>query len=147
MTDPLVLTGSDLTVEDVWRVALEHAPVGLGEEARNKIRAARELVERAAYGMEEHTYGVNTGFGRFHTVSIPAAHTEELQMRLLRSHAAGVGERYPDEIVRAADAAARERACRGPLRRAGGDGRAAGRGAEPRPRPARPQPGIGRGER
>ena len=102
VTEPLVLTGSDLTVEDVWRVAVEQAPVGLGEEARNKIRAARELVERAVYGVEEHTYGVNTGFGRFHTVSIPAAHTEELQMRLLRSHAAGVGEPYPDEIVRAA---------------------------------------------
>ena len=102
MVDTCVLTGEDLAVEDVWRVAVEHAPIELGDRAREKIRAARELVERAAFGLEEHTYGVNTGFGRFHTVSIPAAHTEELQVRLLRSHAAGVGEPYPDEIVRAA---------------------------------------------
>src|SRR5215208_6380620 len=80
MVDTCVLTGEDLAVEDVWRVAVERVPVELGDVARTKIRAARELVERAAYGLEEHTYGVNTGFGRFHTVSIPAAHTEELQV-------------------------------------------------------------------
>ena len=102
MVDTCVLTGEDLAVEDVWRVAVERVPIELGDVARTKIRAARELVERAAYGLEEHTYGVNTGFGRFHTVSIPAAHTEELQVRLLRSHACGVGDPYPDEIVRAA---------------------------------------------
>ena len=102
MVDTCVLTGEDLAVEDVWRVAVERVPIELGDVARTKIRAARKLVERAAYGLEEHTYGVNTGFGRFHTVSIPAAHTEELQVRLLRSHACGVGDPYPDEIVRAA---------------------------------------------
>src|SRR5206468_7892884 len=69
---------------------------------REKMDAARALVERAAHGLEEHTYGVNTGFGRFHSVSIPPELTEELQLHLLRSHACGVGEPYPDEIVRAA---------------------------------------------
>src|SRR5437868_6243810 len=66
------------------------------------MNAARELVERAAHGSSEHTYGVNTGFGRFVAVAIPEEQTEELQLRLLRSHACGVGEPYPDEIVRAA---------------------------------------------
>src|SRR4029453_5305205 len=50
----------------------------------------------------EHTYGVNTGFGRFVSARIPDELTEELQVRLLRSHACGVGEPYPDEVVRAA---------------------------------------------
>src|SRR5690349_12457536 len=66
------------------------------------MRAARELVERAAHGTSEHTYGINTGFGRFVNVAIPEELTEELQLRLLRSHACGVGDLYPDEIVRAA---------------------------------------------
>src|SRR6266511_5120195 len=102
MIETRVLTGEDLVVEDVWRVAVERAPIALGDVARDKMQAARELVERAVYGLQEHTYGVNTGFGRFHSISIPEAHTEELQLRLLRSHACGVGEPYPDEIVRAA---------------------------------------------
>src|SRR6266508_5462451 len=102
MIETRVLTGEDLVVEDVWRVAFERTPIALGDEARSKMQVARELVERAAYGLEEHTYGVNTGFGRFHSISIPAELTEELQLRLLRSHACGVGEPYPEEIVRAA---------------------------------------------
>src|ERR1700758_851309 len=66
------------------------------------MRSARELVERAAHGSSEHTYGVNTGFGRFVNRSIPEELTGELQLRLLRSHACGVGDPYPDEVVRAA---------------------------------------------
>jgi len=96
------LTGDDLTVADVWAVAVEGAAAGLSDVAREKMSAARDLVERAAHGSSEHTYGVNTGFGRFVAVAIPEEQTEELQLRLLRSHACGVGDPYPDEIIRAA---------------------------------------------
>src|SRR5580765_3634807 len=64
--------------------------------------AAREVVQNAVHGATEHTYGVNTGFGRFVSKSIPEELTQELQLRLLRSHACGVGPAYPDEVVRAA---------------------------------------------
>jgi histidine ammonia-lyase len=96
------LTGDDLRLADVWAVAVDHAPVAIADSARERMRAARELVERAVHGKREHTYGVNTGFGRFVSRSIPEELAEELQLRLLRSHACGVGEPYPSEIVRAA---------------------------------------------
>src|ERR687887_2711527 len=96
------LTGDDLRIEDVWAAAVGGAAAELSDEARTKMRAARDLVERAAHGAREHTYGVNTGFGRFVSRSIPEELTGELQLRLLRSHAAGVGDAYPPEIVRAA---------------------------------------------
>jgi histidine ammonia-lyase len=96
------LTGDDLTIDDVWAIAVDGAAVELTDAAREKMRAARALVERAVHGASEHTYGVNTGFGRFVAVAIPEEQTEELQLRLLRSHACGVGEPYPDEVVRAA---------------------------------------------
>jgi histidine ammonia-lyase len=96
------LTGEDLRVEDVWAVAVGGEPVALAERARGQMRAAREVVAHAAHGQREHTYGINTGFGRFVSHSIPEELTEELQIRLLRSHACGVGEPYPDEVVRAA---------------------------------------------
>jgi histidine ammonia-lyase len=96
------LTGGDLTVEDVWAVAVEGEQAALAEEARGQMLAARAVVEGAVHGATEHTYGVNTGFGRFVSKSIPEELTRELQLRLLRSHACGVGDPYPDEIVRAA---------------------------------------------
>src|SRR5215213_10614733 len=96
------LTGDDLRIDDVWHVAVEGGVAALTDDARAKMRAARQVVERAAHGVREHTYGVNTGFGRFVSKSIPEELTEELQLRLLRSHACGVGDPYPPEIVRAA---------------------------------------------
>src|SRR3954470_3161883 len=96
------LSGEDLTIDDVWAVAIERAPAALSDSARDQIARARALVERAAHGVSEHTYGINTGFGRFVSRSIPEELTAELQLRLLRSHACGVGDPYPPEIIRAA---------------------------------------------
>jgi histidine ammonia-lyase len=96
---PLVLSGDDLTIDGVWEVAVDGRPTALGGRARERMQAARELLE-TLHG--EHTYGVNTGFGRFVSESIPEELSEELQLRLLRSHACGVGEPYAPEIVRAA---------------------------------------------
>ncbi|HYZ18417.1 MAG TPA: histidine ammonia-lyase [Gaiellaceae bacterium] len=95
------LTGEDLTAGDVWEVAVGGAGVELDESAREKMRTARAVVERVARAPGA-AYGVNTGFGRFVSKAIPRELAAELQLRLLRSHACGVGDPYPDEIVRAA---------------------------------------------
>jgi histidine ammonia-lyase len=103
LTTAVSLTGDDLTLTDVWAVAIEGARAELSDEARSRMTAAREVVERAAQASSgEHTYGINTGFGRFVEKTIPPELSGELQLRLLRSHACGVGEPYPDEVVRAA---------------------------------------------
>jgi histidine ammonia-lyase len=103
LTTTVSLTGDDLTPADVWAVAVEGTEAELAEEGRRKLAAARGLVERAAAAVSgEHTYGINTGFGRFVSKTIPPELASELQLRLLRSHACGVGEPYPPEVVRAA---------------------------------------------
>ncbi|MDQ3890552.1 MAG: histidine ammonia-lyase [Actinomycetota bacterium] len=97
------VNGEELTLADVWAVAVGRERAELSDEGRSKLQAARDLVEQvASESSGEHTYGINTGFGRFVERSIPFSLSEELQLRLLRSHACGVGEPYPDEVVRAA---------------------------------------------
>ena len=99
MARTIGLTGDDLTLDEVWAVAVEGAGAELSGGARERMAAARSLVDGVR---GEHTYGVNTGFGRFVSAHIPEEQAEELQLRLLRSHACGVGEPYPEEVVRAA---------------------------------------------
>ena len=101
MIETQLVTGADLSVDHVWAVALDGAPASLSEDAKERMRAAREVVEAAAAD-PARTYGVNTGFGRLVSKTIPRELADELQIRLLRSHACGVGEPYPNEIVRAA---------------------------------------------
>jgi histidine ammonia-lyase len=93
------LTGDRLTIDDVWDVAVSRRPAALGDLGRERASAARTFLESQ---VGDHTYGVNTGFGRFVSESIPPEQAEELQLRLLRSHACGVGEPYADDVVRAA---------------------------------------------
>jgi histidine ammonia-lyase len=99
VTRTILLTGEDLTLADVWDASLGSVSAEITESATIRMRAARELVDSIR---GEHTYGVNTGFGRFVSTQIPEEQAGELQLRLLRSHACGVGEPYPDEVVRAA---------------------------------------------
>src|SRR5215218_9410746 len=98
LTTAVSLTGDDLTLTDVWAVAVEGAQAELSDEGRRKLADARGVVERiAGTGSGESTYGINTGFGRFVSKTIPEELAAELQLRLLRSHACGVGEPYPRE--------------------------------------------------
>ena len=99
MPQPIQLTGENLTAEVVWEVAVGRRTTVLARVARERMAAARALVD-GLHG--EHTYGVNTGFGRFVSQHVPDELAGELQLRLLRSHACGVGEPYPDDVVRAA---------------------------------------------
>jgi len=99
--DAVSLTGTGLAVEDVERVAVGRARAELAPEAVEKITAARALIDRAVESGTP-TYGVNTGFGRFVDVAISSEDTGRLQLNLLRSHACGVGEPFPTEVVRGA---------------------------------------------
>src|ERR1043166_1460196 len=96
----VVLDGASLTIEQLLAMADRAEPVALGETARSRVRASREVVERRARG-DEPAYGINTGFGSFAEVKIAPDALETLQLNLLRSHAAGVGDPLPVRTVRA----------------------------------------------
>ncbi len=96
----LVIEGGRLTPEEVWQVAFEDRPVGLSEKAVAAIQRARDVIEKAI--AEKRTiYGVNTGFGKLSDVHISDDKIVDLQINLLKSHSAGVGNPIPEAWVRA----------------------------------------------
>jgi histidine ammonia-lyase len=94
------LDGASLTLDHLVAIAYDDEKVGLTDAARAQVRAAREVVDEFAR-RDEPTYGINTGFGGFADVRIPAESLDALQVNLLRSHAAGVGNPLPIPVVRA----------------------------------------------
>jgi len=96
----ITLDGSSLTLEQLIAIADRGERVSLSDVARARVRASRAVVDRRALG-DEPAYGINTGFGSFADVRIPAEALEALQLNLLRSHAAGVGDPLPARAVRA----------------------------------------------
>jgi len=83
--------GRTLSIEDIELVAHRKARAVPAAPALAAMRASRAVVERLARG-QKPVYGVNTGFGNFCQVKIDPADLARLQLNLLRSHAAGVGE-------------------------------------------------------
>ena len=94
------LDGNSLTLDALVSIAHDFTPIALTAGARARVNAARAVVEEFAQ-RDVPTYGINTGFGNFAEVAIAADSLSELQLNLLRSHAAGVGEPLPVPIVRA----------------------------------------------
>ena len=94
------LDGSSLTIEQLVAIADRGERVSLSDAARARVRASRTVVDRRAQG-EEPAYGINTGFGSFAEVRIPPEALKALQLNLLRSHAAGVGDPLAPRVVRA----------------------------------------------
>ena len=95
-----MLTGADLTVDDVEAVARTGAAAALDVHARARMEEARAVIEDLL-AENAVVYGVTTGFGDLATTFVEPARSAELQEHLLMSHAVGVGDPFPREIVRA----------------------------------------------
>ncbi|MFE7405054.1 histidine ammonia-lyase [Isoptericola sp. NPDC057559] len=94
------VTGDPLTVDDVVAVARHGARVRLTDGALAGMAASRAVVESLADDDRPH-YGVSTGFGALARRHIPTEKRAQLQLGLVRSHAAGSGPEVEREVVRA----------------------------------------------
>lgn len=96
----VTLSGHSLTIEDLVSVARRGDAVEIDPAAVARVNAGRAAVERLL-ASGEPLYGINTGFGKLANVRIPDDKLGELQRNLILSHAAGVGDPLPVDIVRA----------------------------------------------
>jgi histidine ammonia-lyase len=96
----LHLNGNDLALENFEQVVLRRQPVLLEPDARERVARAREVVEALVAG-DRVAYAITTGVGHLADVRISADQARELQINLVRSHAAGVGEPLSEQESRA----------------------------------------------
>jgi histidine ammonia-lyase len=96
-----IVVDGHLTVEQVVKVARENERVELHPEAVERIKKCRALLEDKIK-KNEIMYGVNTGIGELANVVLTPEQVERFQKYIIYSHAAGYGEPFPVEVVRAA---------------------------------------------
>ncbi|NBB88340.1 MAG: histidine ammonia-lyase [Bacteroidetes bacterium] len=96
----LVIHPDGLPLEEVAQALKQSCRIELSDSAEKKIVASRDFLERKIYEQGEIIYGVNTGFGSLCNVSIEPDQLDNLQVNLIRSHAAGMGAEVPNELVR-----------------------------------------------
>src|SRR5215471_19269684 len=98
--NPVQLNGSDLSLDDLRQVAGGRRAVALAGAAREKVNAARAVVD-ALVAENKVAYAITTGVGKLSDVRIEPTQNRQLQVNLIRSHSAGVGEPLSQAETRA----------------------------------------------
>jgi histidine ammonia-lyase len=97
----VIITGNDLKIEDVYKVAYDHEKIELHPDALDRLKRCREFIEKKI-DQREIMYGVNTGIGEFSEIVLTDEQVKDFQKYLIYNHSAGIGEPAPIEHVRAA---------------------------------------------
>ncbi len=74
--------------------------VSISFDAHEKIMKCRDYLDQKTNENTQLYYGINTGFGFLQNVQIDSTQIEQLQYNLLVSHACGLGEEVPLDIVK-----------------------------------------------
>jgi histidine ammonia-lyase len=96
----VVLSGNDLTFQQLYAVARRGETVSLAPAAIERMNASRAVVDRLV-SSGAAAYGINTGFGKLASVRISTEQVRQLQINLVRSHACGLGAPLSEAETRA----------------------------------------------
>lgn len=96
----LPLDKNTLTFQQVKHLLQYKQLISITFQAYDDIEKCRRYLDGKMEEDDALYYGINTGFGYLQNVKIDAAQIEELQYNLLKSHACGLGEEVPQEIVK-----------------------------------------------
>jgi histidine ammonia-lyase len=96
----VIITGKDLTIEEIKAVARDYTRVEIGKDAAAKSKKGYDILQEKI-NKKEKIYGVTTGFGEFSQIFINPEKAAQLQLNLILSHSTGVGDPASEDVVRA----------------------------------------------
>jgi histidine ammonia-lyase len=94
------ISNKPLTLKTVHEITTENIQLELSSDATKRIKKCRDYLDEKVKNQKEPIYGVTTGFGSLCNTSISEKDLGKLQENLMMSHACGMGEEVPQEIVR-----------------------------------------------
>jgi len=95
----LILAPGKVTLAELSQIYWESSAVTLNPESKIAVENAARFVDQAS-NADIPIYGINTGFGKLASTRIPSEQIAQLQRNLILSHCCGVGDPFPENIVR-----------------------------------------------
>ncbi len=89
-----------LNIEVLGKLLAEKDHLSLSDESREAIVNCYNFLHKKIDNSDQSYYGINTGFGSLCNIKIDNQQLEELQANLVKSHACGIGDLVPQEVVR-----------------------------------------------
>lgn len=94
------ISSEHLSVEHLAYIVENNVRIGLSDDAKRRVTECREYLDRKIETSEEPIYGITTGFGSLCNVSIDRDSLSTLQRNLVMSHACGMGDEVPEDVVK-----------------------------------------------
>ena len=94
------ITLKDLGFDEIEKIINEGMQISLSKEVLAAVKKCRDYLDKKTKTHKEPIYGVTTGFGSLCNVSISEKQLSQLQKNLMMSHACGLGEPVPQEVVK-----------------------------------------------
>ncbi|HFX17890.1 MAG TPA: histidine ammonia-lyase, partial [Flavobacteriales bacterium] len=95
-----IINDDFLNLNDLWHIFSEQKKLKLSDDSREKIKKARTYLDQKLQESDRPFYGINTGFGALHNIKIDDDQINLLQENLVKSHACGIGDPVPADIVK-----------------------------------------------
>ena len=89
-----------LTQDMIDEIITKGYQIQLDNDSMERIQKCRDYLDRKIAETDQPIYGVTTGFGSLCDVNIDPDQMAQLQINLMMSHACGVGDRVPNEVVK-----------------------------------------------
>jgi histidine ammonia-lyase len=96
----IIIHHNDIDIPQAYTIAHSKSTISLSDETKQLINKNRQYLDRKIGQSDRLIYGINTGFGSLCNVVISDDELERLQRNLVLSHACGMGDKVPLEIVR-----------------------------------------------
>ncbi len=94
------ISSERFTIDRVKEIITQNMQLALSKDAIERIEKCRAYLDHKMESQKEPIYGITTGFGSLCNISVSKQDLSQLQKNLVMSHACGVGDEVPQEIVR-----------------------------------------------
>lgn len=95
-----VISSQFLGIDKVEKIIQSKAKISLSKESAEAVQKCRKYLDEKMEHSDVPVYGVTTGFGSLCNTSVSKEDLSTLQSNLVKSHACGIGEEVPQEIVK-----------------------------------------------
>ena len=89
-----------LSIEIINEIISNNSKISLSSIAKKRIKSSQVYLNKRINNSDDPIYGINTGFGSLYNQKISSKDLSQLQYNLVVSHACGVGDEVPSNIVR-----------------------------------------------
>ena len=94
------ISSKSFDLKDINDIILNNKILKLSEDSKTKIQNCRNYLDKKIENSDNPIYGINTGFGSLYNVKISSKNLTKLQENLMMSHACGIGDMVPHNIVK-----------------------------------------------